>query len=61
MNTFKVYTPSFFINKGSSKSIFNIDCESVYPKSIHLLHQQIESIHHCIHKVFTHLFIFGGF
>lgn len=60
MKAFRVYTPFYIKKKDTYCTIHNIQAESVLSKSIHLLHQQIQSIHDSIHKVFMLSFIFGG-
>ena len=32
----------------------------LYLQSVHCVHQQIQSVHQSVHKVFTQLYIFGG-
>lgn len=59
MNTFNINTP-FFNKKGNCNNIHTIDFESILSKSVHCVHQQIKSLHDCVHKVFIQPFIFGG-
>ncbi len=60
LDSLRVYT--YFLKKNIHlRSIVQMYMYlSVHAKSIHSIHQQSQSIHKSIHKVFIHLFIFGS-
>ena len=61
LDTVRVKNYFLFKKRDIDRLLFTRICLSVWRKSIHRIHQQIQSIHVCIHQVFTKAYIFERF
>lgn len=57
MNTFWLFNPLTIKNRYYTKYTTLSGRVRVYIKSLHCVHQQSQSVHDCVHKVFIRLFM----